>query len=244
MSPAGSERSTARDILEIMWQRHSSRGPFDPARRVSESVLCQILDAARWAPTVHNLQRYEIIAVDDPSVLTQICEIRLRPIETFSYEPAATPSLSAAEDSQQRFGLLASMFPKSWLEIDEEQGATPRQAYLGRFIQPCPMMLFILNVLPPAASATDPVGLDDMSLGCVMQNMWLMAENCGLSAQVITGFGGGAEGAAVRSILTIPEGITTGFAMRLGYPLHAEGSQVRVRRRVQDYLHRNRFGRT
>ncbi len=44
-----------RDILDILQARHSSRIPFDPERRVAEQDLQRILEAARWAPTAHNM---------------------------------------------------------------------------------------------------------------------------------------------------------------------------------------------
>src|ERR1700721_1589423 len=57
--------SRMRDILEIMWQRHSCRAAFDPQRGIRESDMQRILDAVRWAPTAHNKQNFEVIAVDD-----------------------------------------------------------------------------------------------------------------------------------------------------------------------------------
>jgi nitroreductase len=54
-----------RDLFDIMWQRHTCRSAFDPRRAISEPDLLLILDAARWAPTAHNMQNFEIIAVDD-----------------------------------------------------------------------------------------------------------------------------------------------------------------------------------
>ena len=54
-----------RDMLDIIWQRHSCRAPFDEARSIPESHIERLLDAARWAPTAHNLQNFEIVVVDD-----------------------------------------------------------------------------------------------------------------------------------------------------------------------------------
>jgi len=45
-------------LLETLRQRHSSRG-------IAEEDLRQVLQAARWAPTAHNMQNFEIIVVDD-----------------------------------------------------------------------------------------------------------------------------------------------------------------------------------
>src|SRR5579863_2485053 len=39
-----------RDLLDIMWQRHTCRTAYDPAVQVRGQDLQRILDAARWAP--------------------------------------------------------------------------------------------------------------------------------------------------------------------------------------------------
>ena len=234
-------RANTRDILEIMWQRHSSRGPFDPSVGIPESVLRQILDAARWAPTAHNMQNYEVIAVDDPHVLAQISAIRLQPAETFVHAPRGQLSISEAELAHTRIGLLPGMFPESWQEIDEEPaGAAASHSYLARTIQPCPLMLFVIYDSRLPADPADHLGA--MSLGCVMQNIWLMSESHGIGVQVLSAFSLEAEEAKARLILAIPARLKIAFAVRLGYPLALEGSHLRVRRRIQDFLHRNRFG--
>ena len=37
------------DILKLIKERQSTRGPFDPDRRIPEADLIKILEAARWA---------------------------------------------------------------------------------------------------------------------------------------------------------------------------------------------------
>jgi nitroreductase len=89
------------------------------------------------------------------------------------------------------------------------------------------------------ASEGDSLGL--MSLGCVMQNLWLSAENLGISMQVLSGLGADDVELQVQSILGIPRHLKIGFAVRLGYPLAAPQSHLRVRRKIQDFTHRNRY---
>jgi nitroreductase len=105
-----------RDLLDIMWQRHTCRAAFDLNRKISELDLQRILDAARWAPTAHNLQNFEIIAVDDARRLAAIGAIRLRPVETFASGSSGQLSFSEGELLRKRTGLLAAMFPESWRE--------------------------------------------------------------------------------------------------------------------------------
>src|SRR5580704_17689624 len=110
-----------RDLLEVMWQRHSCRAAFDPHREIREADLQRMLDAARWAPSAHNLQNFEIIAVDDQQRLAELCAIQLPPMATFIRENRRQLSLSEAELLQRKTGLSASMFPESWQETDADQ---------------------------------------------------------------------------------------------------------------------------
>lgn len=51
------------DILTLIEQRQSSRGLFDPDRKIPEAHLRQILEGARWAPTAHNMQNVDIVVI-------------------------------------------------------------------------------------------------------------------------------------------------------------------------------------
>jgi nitroreductase len=231
-----------RDLLEIMWQRHSCRAPFDPQRKIREEDLLRILDAARWAPTAHNLQNFEIIVVDDARRLSEIQRLELRPSETFEVGTDRQLSVAEAESLRAKTGLLAGMFPTSWHERDAEPRAAGavRHTYLGRTIPPCAALLIVIYDLRPRFSA-DALGI--MSLGCVMQNLWLMSESLGISLQVLSAVSEDDAQERLRRILAIPAYMNIAFAMRLGYPVAAAESHLRVRRRIQDLTHRNRFAR-
>jgi len=64
------------EILKIIQDRHSSRVLFDRDHRPSKQDLMQILEAARWAPTAHNMQNFEIIVVDDQEQLEELGNIK------------------------------------------------------------------------------------------------------------------------------------------------------------------------
>ena len=230
-----------RDLLDIMWQRHTCRAAFDLNRKIREPDLQLILDAARWAPTVHNLQNFEIIAVDDESRLAAIGAIRLRPVETFVRESSGKLSFSEGELLRRRTGLLASMFPESWQEPEEDDAGAANLIYVGRTIEPCPLLLVVVHDDRMEAPAPEGDSLGLMSLGCVMQNLWLSAENLGISMQILSGLAADDVEHRVRSILGIPRHLKIAFAARLGYPLAAPESHLRVRRRIQDFTHRNGY---
>ncbi len=230
-----------RDLLDIMWQRHSCRAPFDPDSGIGEHDLQRILDAARWSPTAHNMQNFEIVVVDDKQTLAEISAIHLPPSETFQVDESLHLSLSEAELLQQKTGLLAAMFPASWHEPDSERaaGAGARHTYLGRTISPCAALLIVVFDRQMRSSEGDTLGI--MSLGCVMQNLWLMAESLGIRVQILSAVGQTDIADRVRRILAIPGHMDIAFAVRLGYPITASESHLRVRRRIEDFTHRNRY---
>jgi len=45
----------------------------------------------------------------------------------------------------------------------------------------------------------------------------------------------------MRDILAVPGHMNIAFAVRLGYPITASESHFRVRRRIEDFTHRNRY---
>ena len=49
--------------------------PFDLERPIAKEQLADILEAARWSPTAHNMQNFEIIVVDDRKILEAIWSI-------------------------------------------------------------------------------------------------------------------------------------------------------------------------
>jgi nitroreductase len=92
--------------------------PFDPEQRSPEQDLQQILEAARWAPTAHNMQNFELIVIDDKADLAVIGAIRSEPSSTFLRENYQQLAFSEEELLRKKTGLLASMFAPSWQTLD------------------------------------------------------------------------------------------------------------------------------
>jgi nitroreductase len=227
-----------RDILDIIRQRQSSRVPFDPERPVSDSHLQQILEAGRWAPTAHNMQNFDVIVVDDWATLATIGAIPSQVSATFLRENYQQLSFSEEEFLQRKTGLLASMFPPSWRAAD----AKPAARDLADMLQSCPLLLIVTYDLRQRAPASEGDVLGIMSLGCVMQNMWLMAEALGLGMQILSALSSQEAESALHRILAIPDHRKIAFACRLGYAESAPGRYLRVRRDVEDFTHHNRYG--
>jgi nitroreductase len=71
------------EILKIIKERHSSRSPFDREHPPAKQDLLQILEAARWAPTAHNMQNFEIFVVDDKKQLEELGNVKSKISEDF-----------------------------------------------------------------------------------------------------------------------------------------------------------------
>jgi len=195
---------------KIMRARHSERVSFDPERAPSESDLWEILEAARWAPTAHNMQNFEVIVVDDPATLAAIDRVRAGTSTEFIRENYAQLSFSEEELIAKGTGLLASMFPPSWLNPDAEpeEPADLEHGFLDATMRS--------SHRRAPASEGDFLGI--MSLGCVLENIWLMAEELGLGLQVMSVFSAGHVEDELRRILSIPTQLKIAFACRMARP--------------------------
>jgi|SRR5665647_2730215 len=229
------------EMLELIQKRRSLRMPFDLERPVAREQLADILEAARWSPTAHNMQNFEIVVVDDRKVLEAIGSTE-RPIsETFIRENYQQLSFSEEELLKRKTGLLGTMFPPSWRnpdfrldEIDEEEIASTQ-----RPMPTSPVLLVVVYDPSRRAPASEADFLGIMSLGCVMENMWLAAASMGIGLQIVSSLSSGAE---VKRILSIPDDLIIAFSYRLGYPVSEPAKYLRVRRDVKDFTHHNRFG--
>jgi nitroreductase len=232
------------DILRLMEQRRSFRVQFDPDRPVATEHLLRIIEVARWAPTPHNMQNFEVIVVDDKEVLKEIGNVKSRVSEAFIRENYQQLSRSEEELLQKKVGILGTGFPPDWRDASklDEAVRESRPSPLSRRIRGSPVLLIVVYDARKRAPASEGDVLGLMSLGCVMENMWLMAQSLGISVQVLSVFSSDPVDRDVKRILKIPEYMRVAFALRLGYPLSAPVESLRVRRDVEAFTHHNRFG--
>ena len=231
------------DFLKLVQQRQSARVPFDPNRPVSKESLRQIIEAARWSPTAHNMQNFEILVVDDKEVLGKIGKIKSRVSEAFIRENYQQLSPSEEELLQRKVGILGINFPPDWRDPAKLDKAVRESAPspLNQSIRGSPLLLIVIYDSRKRAPASEGDVLGFISLGCVMENMWLMAQSLGLSVHILSVFSGDAVEKEVKRILNIPEYMKIAFALRLGYPVSRQAKQVRVRRDVEMFTHYNGF---
>jgi nitroreductase len=105
-----------------------------------------------------------------------------------------------------------------------------------------PVVLIVIYDVRKRAPASEGDFLGIISLGCVMENMWLVAQDLGISFHVMSVFGADPPENEMKRLLNIPEYMKIAFAMRLGYPVSTSTKYLRVRRDADAFVHNNRFG--
>jgi nitroreductase len=80
-----------------------------------------------------------------------------------------------------------------------------------------------------------------MSLGCVMENMWLMSYSLGINFHIVSSFNDGTLETNAKKILGIPKNLKIAFTCRLGYT-SGSAKSLRVRRDIKDFTSYNQYG--
>jgi len=205
--------------------------------------LEKILEAGRWAPTAHNMQNFEIIAVDDKETLEEIGGIKNRISEVFLRENYEQLSFSKEELLRRKTGILGTMFPPSWVDptkmAEVARESTPMP--LNQSLRGSPALIIVAYDPRKRAPASEGDVLGFMSLGCLMENMWLMASALGIGFHILSVFAAAPVEKELKRILGIPDSLKIAYACRLGYPAAPE--YLRVRREIKDFVHHNEFGK-
>ncbi len=201
------------------------------------------MDAGRWAPTAHNMQNFDVIVVDDKEVLEIIGNVKSRISEVFLRENYEQLSFSKEELLKKKTGILGAMFPPAWVDPSKMSEAARKSEPmpLTQSIRGSPCLLIVVYDPKKRAPASEGDVLGFMSLGCVMENMWLMAQSLGISLQILSAFAAPPVENEIKKILGIPEQLKIAYSCRLGYPTGAS-KYLRVRRDIEDFAYYNKFG--
>lgn len=231
------------DLEKTIEGRHSTRAPYDPQRQVEKLHVKRIVEAGRWAPTAHNMQNFEIIVVDDKVVLKRLGDITTYPFPDFIRENFGQLSMTEEELKRKKVGILGAQFPPAWRDKAKlgmaMKDRTPGK--LAQTIKGSPTLLVVVYDKRRRAPASEGDVLGTLSLGCVMENMWLMAHELGVGFQIMSAFSGEPE-KEIMAILGIPDHMAISFAIRLGYPV-TETKYLRVRRDMESFAFGNSYGR-
>lgn len=231
------------EVLKIIQERQSARVPYDPTRQVSKEDLQKILEAAKWTPTAHNMQNFDVVVVDDKSVLDKIGSIKSKISEEFLRENYEQLSFSKEELLKKKTGILGSMFPPEWVDpqkiADAVKKASPMP--LTQSIRGSPTLLIVIYDSRKRAPASHGDVLGFISLGCLMENMWLMAQSLGVSMQILSAFSAPPVETEIKKLLEVPDYMKIAFTCRIGYPSGAS-KYLRVRRDTENFVHHNKYG--
>jgi nitroreductase len=232
------------EFLELIKNRESARGPFDPDKPIATEDLRMILEAARWAPTAHNMQNFEIVVIDDPAVMEEIGTIKSTISLDFLKENYEQLSFSVEEFQQKKTGVLGMMFPDAWKDPEqfEELVANAEPTPIGQRVGGCPVLLIVLYDSRKRAPTSEGDTLGFESIGCMMENLWLQANAMGISVQILATLGQSPYIASeLKTILGIPDYMGVAFGIRLGYPAGGSYPYLRVRREVDEFTHHNGY---
>lgn len=230
------------EMLKAMKNRLSARGPFDLHRSLSQDDLQQILEAGRWAPTAHNMQNFEIIVVNDKTLLKKLADLKTPISQAFIRENYRQLSFSVDELKRKKVGILGTWFPAFMCDLSIKPKPEEKISLSqGSLVKKNPVILIVVYDSHKRAPASKGDTLGFMSLGCVMENMWLMAHSLGISFHIVSSFNGGAVEEKAKRILGIPKNLKIAFTCRLGYTSAPTG-YLRVRRDVKDFTSYNQYG--
>ena len=144
---------------------------------------------------------------------------------------------------KKKTGILGTMFPPEWTDpakISEAvKKATPMP--LTQSIRGSPTLLIVIYDSRKRAPASHGDVLGFISLGCLMENMWLMAQSLGIGLQILSVFAAPPVETEIKKLLGVPEYMKIAYTCRLGYPT-ASFPYFRVRRDIEDFIHHNQFG--
>lgn len=236
-----------QNIIKVIQSIHSTRGAFDLTRSISRETQQLILEGAQWAPTPTNMQNFEVVVVDSKEQLDAIGRVPADMSEQFLRETYGLLSYSDAELREKKTGMLASSFPSAWTNPEAwnpESDYRSQLTFLGRAIGETPLMMFVVYDATKRApgSEGDPVGL--ISLGCVLENMWLVCESLELGLHVLTVVSDGPVEHKLKDVLRVPANMKIAFACSIGYAADPLASYTRVRRDLNDFVHYNKFAYT
>jgi nitroreductase len=189
------------------------------------------------------MQNFEVVVVDDLQLLEAIGAIQ-RPISAaFLQENYQQLSFSEEELLRKKVGLLGTTFPPSWRKPDAKPEDVVEPGTPARSFAFSPTLLFVLYDPGRRAPASEGDFLGIISLGCMMENMWIAAQSLGIGFQIISAFTASSAEDEVKKLLGTPPAAKIAFTVRLGYPASEPAKALHVRRDVEDFTHHNRFGR-
>lgn len=235
------------DFQELVKFRRSSRWVFSK-RQVSDEDLKKILEAAQYAPTPHNRQPFEIIVVKDRNVIKQISEVEIR-LSKEEVDGHIFWTRSKKELESKGVGVQMDVVPKFVHDlkdkpelIDDDEFWKKTMGLFSIVMQATSVLLIVIfdPKLPGIGPLKNLWGI--LGVGAVMQNIWLAANDLGISVHLVSSQTMRVESIRkLHEILNIPKDYRILFLFRLGYEGKFGKYGTPYRRKLEDFVHLNRF---
>jgi coenzyme F420-0:L-glutamate ligase/coenzyme F420-1:gamma-L-glutamate ligase len=200
-------------VVDVIKERRSVR-KYAP-RKVARSVLREVLEAARWAPSAHNAQPWRFIALIDASVKQELAEVMANALKMNMTRDGAPANLceTKAAASVKRFTSAPVLVVACFTMKD-------MRAYADGARQECERDLAV------------------QSLGAAVQNMLLAAQAKGLGACWFCAPIFCKK--AVRNFLKLPADVEPQALITLGYP--AEKPNAPRRKPLESFTYQDCWG--
>jgi nitroreductase len=251
------------ELLQGIQERAMYRGRF-AQRKIPGAELVRLAEAAGWAPSGHNSQAWEFVAVDDDATIETIARTAAEHFDAFLATSDALQEwvrrwmawLRWSDEELLEHG-DGIFFPKwneqAWRELAAESNDARRREVLvamfsahgqpSKLITTAPCLMFTLvnrdRKVPDYSN--DMLALT--CAGAAMQNLRLAALALGIAVHEqspLYDLPGTRE--ATAKLLGIPDNCAIVGGMRLGYPTEPSRTlKTHVRRGAARTFHRNRY---
>jgi nitroreductase len=252
------------ELLDAIRSRRSYRFPFRD-EPISEEHIGLLLEAARWAPSPFNIQPWEIVLIDDPSVKSEIARLTAKAIKRQFRDPknldlvARWTRLTPQEWQDKGDGVLIDEHVNLPAFVDRGKlrplldnfkhmsiagwlgaGRLPARQFASLVRQAPLLMLFLLDREKRSPGENGEVWLL-MGMGAIVQNVHLTATALGIGVQYVNAaLESPRDRAQLRRIVNAPQRLEPMTLLRMGYT--ADEKPRSVRRRAEEFTHLNRFG--
>ena len=202
-------------LIEVIRRRRSVRR-FAPGRTVERTVLLQIAEAARWAPTGANSQCFDVVIVDDPDVRDKVLDIFLAQSNRLIDHVKGFPAVKKTYLTNT-VAIVIVLSDERW------KAAFPRAT----------------SAEWAAEYEANNERILLASIGAVIQNVQLAVTAVGLTSAWLSGGAEDTTNRGLQRLLGYPDGLRAVGTIPIGVPEKELAS--RYRRPLEQLVHWNRY---
>ena len=202
-------------FIDIVRRRRSVRR-FEPGRSVPREVLEQIAEAGRWAPSGANVQPWDFIIVDEPTVRDRVVEVFLSQANRLKEYAKGFPAVYKSY-LNNTVAIIIILGDRRW-NINFPHGITPETE---------------------AEYAENNENIFFCSLGAAIQNIQLAVTAVGLTSAWLSGGGEQRTNHELSGLLGYPEFLYAYGTVPIGYP--TKDVAYRYRRPLAQVIHWNGY---